>query len=110
MNAALKTPGAPAPIEVHGILIDPARHEATVDGAALGLTPSEFQILHLLARRSGWVFTRARIVDEIRGAGYPITDRAVDAHIVNLRRKIEPQPAKPRYLVSGRGLGYRFDG
>lgn len=94
-----------APITSEGIEIHPGRREVRVDGAAVELTNSEFRILHLLARRPGWVFTRYQIVDGIRGENYPVTERSVDVQMVGLRKKL----GKRRKLIETvRGVGYRF--
>ncbi|MFT4570603.1 MAG: two-component system alkaline phosphatase synthesis response regulator PhoP [Hyphomicrobiaceae bacterium] len=85
--------------------IHPGRHEATVAGDKVELTNSEFRILHLLARRPGWVFTRYQIVDGVRGENYPVTERSVDVQIVGLRRKLGEAAA---YIETVRGVGYRF--
>ena len=79
-------------------------------GALVDLTTLEFKLLSLFVRRRGHVLTRAQLLDEVWGSGTHVTDRVVDTHIANLRRKIEADPARPRYLASVRGLGYRFDG
>ncbi len=71
----------------------------------MDLTATEFRLLHLLARRPGWVFTRAQIVNEIRGEDYPVTERAVDVQVVGLRKKLGPCGG---YLETVRGIGYRF--
>ncbi len=96
-----------APVEAHGIVVDPGRHEAFVNDAPVTLTPSEFQILLLLARRPGWAFTRGQIVDAIRGEGYPITDRAVDVQIVGLRKCLGESG---KLIETVRGVGYRMKG
>ncbi len=70
----------------------------------------ELKLLATFIERRGRVLSRDQILDAAWGSGTHVTDRVVDTHIVNLRRKIEPSPAEPRYLVSVRGLGYRFDG
>jgi two-component system alkaline phosphatase synthesis response regulator PhoP len=89
-----------------GILeIHPGRHEVKVDGEPTELTNSEFRILHLLARRPGWVFTRYQIVDGIRGENYPVTERSVDVQIVGLRRKLGDAASM---IETVRGVGYRF--
>ncbi len=74
------------------------------------LTPLEFRLLRVFVRHRGRLLSRSQLIEEAWGRGTYITDRAVDAHIVQLRRKIEPDPAEPRYLLSVRGLGYRFEG
>jgi len=79
-------------------------------GVLIDFTTLEFKLLSLFVRRQGHVLTRSQLLDDIWGAGTFVTDRVVDTHIANLRRKIEPQPDRPRHLVSVRGIGYRFDG
>jgi len=80
-------------------------------GASLDFTPTEFQLLTTLARRPGRIFTRSQLLDAIRG---PLTsdvesfDRAIDAHVKNIRRKLEPDPRTPRYVLSVYGIGYKF--
>ena len=93
------------PIEMEGLDIHPGRHEVRVDGKPVSLTHTEFQILHLLASRPGWVFTRYQIVDRVKGEDYPVTDRAVDVQIVGLRKKLG---ACGHYIETVRGVGYRF--
>jgi len=87
------------------LVVDPRRHEVLAKGKRVELTHTEFRILHLLARRPGWVFTRYQIVDAVRGEDYPVTDRSVDVHIVNLRKKLG---ACGQYVETVRGVGYRF--
>jgi two-component system phosphate regulon response regulator PhoB len=74
-------------------------------GNALDLTFTEFQLLCVLARRPGWVFTRSQIVDAVRGSDYPVTDRSVDVQVVGLRKKLG---AYGHYIETVRGVGYRF--
>jgi DNA-binding response OmpR family regulator len=90
--------------------VDFARAEVRRDGRPVDLTKLEFKLLETFIRRRGRLLTREQLLEAAWDHGTHVTDRAVDAHIVNLRRKIEPQPAEPRYLQSVRGLGYRFDG
>jgi two-component system alkaline phosphatase synthesis response regulator PhoP len=92
-------------IRVDDIVIHPGRHEVTVGDERIDLTFTEFRILHILARRPGWVFTRHQIVDAIHGEHYPVTDRAVDVQIVGLRRKMSDAG---EYIETVRGVGYRF--
>lgn len=94
-----------ATVQVAGLSINPGRHEVLVDGQAVELTFTEFRILHLLARRPGWVFTRGQIVDGVQGQDVAVTDRSVDVHIVSLRRKLGPYGV---YIETVRGVGYRF--
>jgi two-component system alkaline phosphatase synthesis response regulator PhoP len=90
--------------------IDFDRGELRRGKCPLDATPLEFKLLSAFIRRRGRVLSRQQLIDEAWGRDTFVTDRVVDAHIVNLRRKIEPQPNAPRYLLSVRGLGYRFDG
>ena len=69
-------------IQVEGMQIHPGRHEVTMGDNVVDLTPSEFRILHYLARRPGWVYSRDQIIDAIRGHGYVVTDRAIDVQVV----------------------------
>ena len=88
--------------------LDLARMEATVAGRRVDLTPTEFQLLATLARQPGRVFTRAQLLDALHGVAFESYERAIDAHVKNLRRKIEPEPRAPRYLLTAFGVGYRF--
>lgn len=92
-------------IKIDDMVIHPGRHEVTVGDECVDLTFTEFRILHILARRPGWVFTRHQIVDAIHGEHYPVTDRAVDVQIVGLRRKLG---SAGEYIETVRGVGYRF--
>ena len=93
------------PVKVGNLVIHPGRHEVLVKGKPVELTFTEFRILHFLARRPGWVFTRYQIVDGVRGPDYPVTDRSVDVQIVGLRKKLG---AAGKYIETVRGVGYRF--
>lgn len=93
------------PIKVHDITINPGRHEVLCGKSAVDLTASEFGLLHFLAARPGWVFTREQIVDGVKGADYAVTDRAVDVQVVSLRRKLGK---RGDYIETVRGVGYRF--
>jgi two-component system phosphate regulon response regulator PhoB len=97
--------GEKAIIRVHDITIDPARREVLVGNKTVELTFTEFNILHVLAKRPGLVFTRYQIVDAIRGSDYVVTDRAVDVQIVSLRKKLGRYG---EYIETVRGVGYRF--
>jgi two-component system, OmpR family, alkaline phosphatase synthesis response regulator PhoP len=92
-------------VEVRELTIHPGRHEVCVGGEPVELTATEFKLLHLLARRPGWVFTRQQILDGVHGDNYVITDRAVDVQVVGLRRKLGPAGC---YIETVRGVGYRF--
>ena len=73
------------------------------------MTPLELRLLAAFHRGRGRVLSRGQLIEAAWGPGVAITDRAVDTHVFNLRRKIEPEPATPRYLTGVRGLGYRFE-
>ena len=94
-----------AAIRIHDLVIHPGRHEVLVSGKTVQFTFTEFGILHFLAKRPGWVFTRNQIVDAVRGDDYFVTDRSVDVQIVGLRKKLGT--AGP-YIETVRGVGYRF--
>ncbi|MBL8293635.1 MAG: response regulator transcription factor [Bryobacterales bacterium] len=79
-------------------------------GHTIEMTATEFKVLSVFLKRSGRLLTREQILDEVWGKDSSPTDRVIDNHIMNLRRKIEPKPDEPRFLTSVRGLGYRFDG
>ncbi len=85
-------------------LLDLGRREASIDGKPLDLTFTEFEILRLLAKRPGWVYSRNRIVNEIKGSDYPVTERAVDVQIVGLRKKL----GDADLIETVRGVGYKF--
>jgi two-component system phosphate regulon response regulator PhoB len=89
----------------HELTITPGRHEVLVGRKPVELTHTEFQLLHLLAQRPGWVFTRNQIIDRVRGAGVAVTDRSVDVHVVGLRHKLG---VGGKYIETIRGVGYRF--
>jgi two-component system alkaline phosphatase synthesis response regulator PhoP len=90
--------------------LDLARFELRRDGQRLDTTTTELKLLAAFVRQRGRVLTRDQLLDDIWGSGISVTDRVIDNHIVSLRKKIEDEPSAPRYLISVRGLGYRFDG
>jgi two-component system, OmpR family, alkaline phosphatase synthesis response regulator PhoP len=90
--------------------VDFDRGELRRAGRAVEITPLEFKLLSVLIRRRGKVLSREQVIGAAWGRGIFVTERAVDYHVLNLRRKIEPDPAQPQYLQSVRGMGYRFDG
>jgi len=103
------TAGTPEVYRFGSIEVDVIRGEARRDGGVVDITPIEFRLLTTFIRLRGRVLTRDQLLDEVWGRDAP-TDRVVDNHIMNLRRKIEERPDVPRYIVSLRGTGYRFDG
>ncbi len=98
-------PAARETLAAGGISLDRGRREASVSGHPVELTFTEFEVLWYLAGRPGMVFTRSQIVDAVRGADYPVTERAVDVQIVGLRRKLGEAGA---LIETVRGVGYRF--
>jgi two-component system phosphate regulon response regulator PhoB len=92
-------------VSIHDLEIHPGRRSVMAEGQPIDLTFTEFQLLHVLARRPGWVFTRSQIVDAVRGGDYPVTDRSVDVQVVGLRKKLG---ARGRFIETVRGVGYRF--
>jgi two-component system alkaline phosphatase synthesis response regulator PhoP len=92
-------------LERHEMTIHSGRHEVLVQGRPVDLTATEFRLLSFLARRPGWVFTRAQIVQGVQGDDYAVSDRAVDVQIVGLRKKLGPAG---KYIETVRGVGYRF--
>jgi DNA-binding response OmpR family regulator len=100
--------GGDEPIVRGDVVVDPARRRVTVAARPVELTPTEFDLLAHLARQPGRVFTRAQLLRAIHGVAVESYERAVDAHVKNLRRKLEPDPRHPRYVLTAHGIGYRF--
>jgi len=94
-------------LEIHELVIHPGRHEVTLAGRPVELTYTEFALLHFLARRPGWAFTRTQIVDAVKGEDYPVTERSVDVQVAGLRKKLGDHAW---YVETVRGVGYRFRG
>ncbi len=92
-------------VHVHGITIMPHKHMVETARGKIMLSPTEFDVLHLLAKHPGWVFTRWQIVDKIKGEDYAVTDRSVDVQIAGLRKKLGPFGD---CVETVRGVGYRF--
>jgi DNA-binding response OmpR family regulator len=90
--------------------VDFGRGEVRRAGVAVDMTPLEFKLLGAFVKNRGRVLSRGRLLDLVWGTGTFVTERVVDNYIVTLRKKLEPEPAVPRFLVSVRGQGYRFDG
>lgn len=90
------------------VAVDLATRAVRVGDAAASLTPTEFRLLTMLMRQPGRVFSREEIIDQVFGYDFDGFDRTVDAHIANLRRKIEANPRKPRYVHTVHGVGYKF--
>ena len=88
-------------------VLDVPRMKTTVAGRSVDLTTTEFQLLATLARHPGRVFTRGQLLDAMRGVAVESFERAIDAHVKNIRRKIEPDPRNPRYVLTVYGIGYK---
>ena len=95
-------------IRAADVTLDMARMRVTAGERSVDLTATEFQLLAALARQPGRVFTRAQLLGAVRGVAFESYERAIDAHIKNVRRKLEPDPRKPRYLLTVYGVGYKF--
>jgi two-component system response regulator RegX3 len=91
------------------VRMDVERHVVTVDGAAVQLPLKEFELLELLLRNAGRVLTRGQLIDRVWGADYVGDTKTLDVHVKRLRSKVEPEPSTPRYIVTVRGLGYKFE-
>ena len=112
IKALLRRSAAEAPdvCRFGDVEADFTRFELRRAGKAIKVTPTELKLLAVFVRNRGRVLNRVELVDLVWGPGTAITERAVDTHITNLRKKIEAEPAAPRYIVSVRGVGYRFEG
>lgn len=95
-------------VRVGEVMLDIPRMRTTVADRVIDLTPTEFQLIATMAREPGRVFTRAQLLDAVHGVAFESYERAIDAHVKNLRHKLEPDPAKPRFLLTVYGVGYRF--
>jgi len=98
----------PAPVVAGEVRIDLERRRVTVSGRPVELTVTEFELLVVLARNPGRVFTRLELLDRVQGYAFEGYERTVDAHVKNLRQKIEPDARNPRYLLTVYGVGYKF--
>jgi two-component system, OmpR family, response regulator RegX3 len=99
----------PDVLEAAGVRMDVARHELSVNGERIKLALKEFELLEMLLRNAGRVMTRGQLIDRIWGSDYVGDTKTLDVHIKRLRTKIEPDPANPQYLITVRGLGYKFE-
>jgi two-component system, OmpR family, alkaline phosphatase synthesis response regulator PhoP len=108
LRRAEAAPPAAEVIRVADLELDIPRLRATVGGRPVDLTPTEFQLLATLARQPGRVFTRGQLLAAVHGVTIESYERAIDAHIKNIRSKIEPNPGAPRYVQTVYGVGYRF--
>ncbi|TDE08118.1 response regulator transcription factor [Jiangella asiatica] len=107
-RSARSTGHQPEQVRIGRLLIDAARHEVRVDGTAVATTPAEFALLSSLGAAPGRAFTRQMLLERTGRFDRSVTARAVDMHVMNLRRKIEPDPTRPRYLLTVTGVGYKL--
>ncbi len=96
-------------IRAADLSLDVPRMKVTIKDRAVEMTATEFQLLATLARRPGRIFTRAQLLDAVCGVAFESYERAIDSHIKNIRRKIEPDPREPRYVLTVYGVGYKFN-
>jgi two-component system response regulator RegX3 len=114
IRAVMRRGGEPeellaATVEAGPVRMDVERHVVSVDGEQVSLPLKEFDLLELLLRNAGRVLTRGQLIDRVWGADYVGDTKTLDVHVKRLRSKIEPDPANPRFLVTVRGLGYKFE-
>ena len=100
---------APATLEAGPVRMDVERHIVSVNGGTVQLPLKEFELLEVLLRNAGRVLTRMQLIDRVWGADYVGDTKTLDVHVKRLRAKIEPSPSAPRYIVTVRGLGYKFE-
>jgi DNA-binding response OmpR family regulator len=103
-NTAIKTKR----IEITGLSIDLEKHEVKRGNKLLELTPTEFELLRVMAEAPGRVYSRMQLLDKVQGSAYEGYERVIDSHIKNLRKKVETDPDLPRYIVTVRGIGYKL--
>ena len=98
-----------ATVQAGPVRMDIERHVVTVDGETVNMPLKEFELLEMLLRNAGRVLTRGQLIDRVWGSDYVGDTKTLDVHVKRLRSKIEPDPSDPRYLVTVRGLGYKFE-
>ncbi len=103
-----RTEPAPRTLKEGDIVLDPDKRQVTVQGRPVELTPTEFDVLAVLMETPGRVFSRMQLLDKVQGYAYEGYERTVDAHVKNLRQKIEEDPKHPRVILTVYGLGYKF--
>ena len=114
IRAVLRRQGEPeelisATVQAGPVRMDIERHVVSVNGEPVSLPLKEFELLEMLLRNSGRVMTRGQLIDRVWGSDYVGDTKTLDVHVKRLRSKIEPDPSSPRYLVTVRGLGYKFE-
>jgi DNA-binding response OmpR family regulator len=108
LRRAETTPADEEMIRIGEVTLDVPRMRVTLGQRPIELTPTEFELLAALARQPGRIFTRAQLLDAVHGVAFESYERAIDAHIKNIRRKLEPNPREPRYVLTVYGVGYKF--
>jgi len=103
-----RTEPASRTLEEGDIVLDPDKRQVTVQGRPVELTPTEFDLLAVLMETPGRVFSRMQLLDKVQGYAYEGYERTVDAHVKNLRQKVEEDPKHPRVILTVYGLGYKF--
>jgi len=107
-RAATPEPADERPLEVGPVRLEPARREVTLEGSPLELSRKEYELLHLLMRNAGSVVTRERLIDEVWDPNWFGSTKTLDVHVSGIRRKLGDDPAKPRFVRTVRGVGFRF--
>jgi DNA-binding response OmpR family regulator len=108
LRRAQAQPETPQIVRARAVEVDRARHRVTVAGRPVDLTPMEFELLAALIAQPGRVFSRTQLLEATQGTAFEGYERTIDAHIKNLRAKIEPDPRHPLYVLTVFGVGYRF--
>jgi DNA-binding response OmpR family regulator len=107
-DAAATAPGEAEVIRVGPLTVDVPRMRTDLAGRAVDLTATEFALLAELARQPGRIFTRSQLLDAVHGVAFESYERAIDTHIKNIRRKLEPDPRRPIHVLTVYGVGYRL--
>ena len=98
----------PPEVRHRDMVVDFARHEVRLLGSPVHLTPKEFRLLAVLAKEPGKAFSRLELLERVFGYDYDGLERTLDVHVMNLRKKVEPDPTRPTYVLTVYGLGYKF--
>ena len=108
LRRSRKTPEKTEPFKIGKFIVDTAGYTVSAEGSPVDLTPTEYRIFELLATHPGQVFTRFQLVEQIQGVAFEGYERTIDAHVKNLRRKIDDNPKDPRIIQTVYGVGYKF--
>lgn len=110
LRRVVENPAQPRTLQTGDIFMDLGRHVVTIKGEPVEITPTEFELLRMFMQNPGHAFTRLELIEKGLGYSYDGMERAIDSHIKNLRRKIEPNPSSPTYIQTIYGVGYRLNG